>query len=101
MYDLIMLIKRYNLESEILRWAGSFRYLYSLYPEGFNIKKWTDLNASLDDYLAKTIIRILINEKLVSYSNNEIIIISNELNLQRFLELTHIMVNMDLKMFKK
>lgn len=93
MNDLLLIIKRYNIEKDVLKWAGAFRYLQSMYPEGFSLENWIKLNIPMDIDLARTIIRILINEDLIMINENNQLKISDDIKLQRTLELVNTLVN--------
>lgn len=94
MNELITLIKRYNLEKEVLKWAGAFRFLHATQPDGFGVEKWIELNSPMDINLANTLVRILENENEISL-NNSIIRINNESNFQRMFELIDFIVKYD------
>lgn len=95
MIDLLLIIKRYNLEKDVLKWAGAFRYLNSMQPEGFKLTDWINLNVPIDTDLARTILRILKGENLITINEENLIKISDDLNFQRTLELVNTLVNFD------
>ncbi|WJQ13249.1 phospholipase D family protein [Geobacillus stearothermophilus] len=94
MERLIILIKRYSLEKYVLSWAGAFRLLFSQKSDGFTIEDWMELNGKIDKNLAYTIFRILEEEGYI-YQKDLKFRIKNEQNLQRFLELINIIVQIN------
>jgi phosphatidylserine/phosphatidylglycerophosphate/cardiolipin synthase-like enzyme len=91
--QLMILIKQYNLEGYILKWAGAFRYLQAANPEGFDISKWTDLNSPIDKELTDTIFRILLKDNFINKNENGLYNISNESEFQRSFEIINQIVN--------
>ncbi|MBY6268672.1 phospholipase D family protein [Parageobacillus thermoglucosidasius] len=94
MERLIILIKRYSLEKYVLSWAGAFRLLFSQKSDGFTIEDWMELNGKMDKNIAYTIFRILEEEGYI-YQKDLKFRIKDEQNLQRFLELINIIVQIN------
>lgn len=98
--DLIYFIKRYELENDVIKWAGSFRYIQAINQEGFTLEHWIRLNSPIDQDLAKTLFRFLEEGNLL-INNHEKYIIDNEIIFQRELETINMIVNLNYLFEKK
>ncbi|MFE4759582.1 phospholipase D-like domain-containing protein [Bacillus mycoides] len=95
MIRLINLTKKNKLDSSLIKWAGIFRYLQCIQPNGFTLKEWISLNKQyIDDGIAHTLFRILEDMELIKQSQNKYIVI-NDIQLQRIFELAEMVGNFD------
>jgi phosphatidylserine/phosphatidylglycerophosphate/cardiolipin synthase-like enzyme len=92
---LINLTKKNKLDSSLIKWAGIFRYLQCIQPNGFTLKEWISLNKKhIDEGIAHTLFRILEDMELIKQSQNKYIVI-NDIQLQRIFELAEMVGNFD------
>lgn len=101
MKKFILLVKKYNLEKDILRWAGAFRYLQATNLNGFSLDQWIELNSPIDIDLAKTIFRILVHEELILITEDGLNKITDEISFQRDFEMVNEIVNFDFNLFEE
>ncbi|MBK5495899.1 phospholipase D-like domain-containing protein [Bacillus sp. TH13] len=95
MIRLINLTKKNKLDSALIKWAGIFRYLQCIQPNGFTLKEWISLNKQhIDEGIAHTLFRILEDMELIKQSQNKYIVI-NDIQLQRIFELAEIVGSFD------
>ncbi|KAB2498171.1 MULTISPECIES: phospholipase D-like domain-containing protein [Bacillus] len=95
MIRLINLTKKNKLDSALIKWAGIFRYLQCIQPNGFTLKEWISLNKQhIDEGIVHTLFRILEDMELIKQSQNKYIVI-NDIQLQRIFELAEIVGSFD------
>ncbi|TXR67624.1 phospholipase D-like domain-containing protein [Bacillus sp. AR18-7] len=95
MIRLINLTKKNKLDSALIKWAGIFRYLQCIQPNGFTLKEWISLNKQhIDEGIVHTLFRILEDMELIKQSQNKYIVI-NDIQLQRIFELAKIVGSFD------
>lgn len=79
------------MDNYIIEWAGIFRYLSAINPEGFSKEQWKKLcSAKLDDSIIDTLFRLLLESNWIEHRDNGYIV-SNEMQFQRNFETLNLM----------
>ncbi|KGT40521.1 MULTISPECIES: phospholipase D-like domain-containing protein [Bacillus] len=95
MIRLINLTKKNKLDCSLIKWAGIFRYLQCIQPNGFTLKEWISLNKQhIDEGIVHTLFRILEDMELIKESQKKYIVI-NDIQLQRIFELAEMVGHFD------